>query len=607
VPFFFGQILTLLPLHIFYTIHQAFSPDGKTLASGGSDHLVRLWNTTTQEKVGEFVGHDSWVTYVTFSSDGKFLASSSDIRGKALDPNDKNDLSVRIWDVKTQKQIGSPMIAHSGPHIKYMVFSPNGKFLVSSGSDGIRLWDVATHTQLVNQPFGNDISGVGVTQLLLNRDGKILTTLDDASRVRFWDVSDPSNVKETGKLFQLPQGITSIALSLDGKTLASGSTDNTVRLWDVATQNQVGQPLIGHRLYVTKVAFSPDGKFLVSGSDDNTVILWDVKQPNLLSQLLPSRPFSNSNIKDGKTGYAYSPNGKLAVSGDAKGVIRFWDVETGIQIGQPITAHIKSIGSLAFSPDGKTLASGENDINSSLDQNVSVKLWDVANHKQIGRQLDGHVFGVLSLAFSPDGKILAAGSSDRSVLFWDVATGERIGKFDGFKRAVISLTFSTDGQILAAGNEDSTIILFNMKKSQVIGQPLTAHTAEVTSLAFSPDQKILASAGNDHIIRLWDVITRQSLGGFVTDDNDEVQNLIFSPDGKALISSSGDNSIGSQKSIIKQWSVDFELWKRLACQIANRNLTKEEWQQYVGEIEPYHKTCLDLPDQIDTPSNNSTP
>ncbi|MFI0607111.1 MAG: caspase family protein [Anaerolineae bacterium] len=225
---------------------------------------------------------------------------------------------------------------------------------------------------------------------------------------------------------------------------------------------------------------------------------------------------------------AFSPDGKTLAAG-SEGTIILWDVASRSPIGQPLAGHSDYVLSVAFSPDGKTLASGSRD--------NTIILWDVASWSPIGQPLDGHSSYVTSVAFSPDGKTLASGSYDKRIILWDVASRSPIGQpLDGHSDAVLSVAFSPDGKTLASGSGDETIMLWDVTSRSPIGQPMDGHSDAVYSVAFSPDGTTLASGSWGGTIILWDVASRSPIGQPLDDHSERVNSVAFSPDGKTLAS-----------------------------------------------------------------------
>ena len=246
---------------------------------------------------------------------------------------------------------------------------------------------------------------------------------------------------------------------------------------------------------------------------------------------------------------AFSPDGKTLASGSYDQTIILWDVsnpDVPRQRGQPLVGHTGAIYSLAFSPDGKTLVSGSHD--------RTILLWDVSNPdvpKQLGQPLIGHTSNVMSLSYSPKGNIFASGGHDKTIILWDVSnidTPQKIGeRITGHSDSVLSLAFSPDGQLLASGGQKKEIILWDLSQPsepQQIFPILIGHKSDIISVNFSPDGMVLASASSDSII-LWDIqnpYEARKIGQPITTDT-SCTNLTISPDGGLIASSHSDGNI----------------------------------------------------------------
>ncbi len=530
----YPEIRTFLNEHTSAVWSTAFSPDSKTLASGSGDGTIILWDVLTGKIIGQFLtGHTDSVYRLEFSPDGKMIASGS------------GDGTIILWDVLTGKPIGQPLKGYDA------TFSPDGKTLAfGSDNNTIILLDITTR-----QPISHSLKSMGGGMIMaLSPDSKMLVSRDEYGVVILWDVSTG---KPMGQIIELDLGsITSAVFSLDNKMLAFSGSGN-ISLWNIATRQPIGQPLTGHTWLVNSMTFSPDSKTLASGScgeiafdsedasvgcSQGEIILWNVATGKPIGQPLTEHADSVYSI-------AFSPDGKTLASGSLDHTIILWDMATMLNtsvstrpiIGQSLTGHTDYVSSVAFSPDGKTLASGSAD--------NAIILWDVSTGRSIGHPLMGHTDYVSSVAFSPDGKTLASGSADNTIILWDVSTGRPIGQpltghIDSkYSVALYSVAFSPDNKTLASGSWDNTIILWDIATHQPIGQPLTGHTNSVLSVAFSPDGKTLASGSQDNTIILWDVATRQPIGQPLMGHTSVVSSVAFSPDGKTLASGSGDNTI----------------------------------------------------------------
>ena len=500
------QELDLLTGHTEKVTSIAFSPDGRTLASGsggfaGSEDKMRLWDVTTGEHKYTLIGHT-----VAFSPDGRTLASA---RGG----------EIYLWDAVTGEH------KHTLTGHKYEVngveFSPDGKTLASgSGDQTIRLWDANTGEHKRTLTGHTD----DVTSVSFSPDGRTLASGSWDDTIRLWDASTGEHKRTlTGHT----SWVKSVSFSPDGRTLASGSVDETVRLWDIAT-GEDKRTLAGHTGSVISVTFSPDGNTLTSGSVDGTVRLWDANTGAYIRTLT------------GHTGrvssVAFSPDGVILARGNDD-AIHLWDVVTG-EHKHTLIGHTSWIDSVAFSPDGRTLASG------SGSGDKTIRLWDAVTgeHKWT---LTGHTGSVRSVAFSPDGNTLASGSSDKTIRLWDIVTRER--KFTRHSRGTFtSVAFSPDGRTLAGGIDvnpvfrDESIRLWDTVTGE--DKRVAGSTTDVYSLSFSPDGKTLASGSSDKTIRLWDAATGEHKHT-LTGHTGSVRSVVFSPDGKTLASGSGDQTI----------------------------------------------------------------
>ncbi|MEV6735275.1 trypsin-like peptidase domain-containing protein [Streptomyces sp. NPDC051364] len=457
-----------LPLHKRLSGHTAsvpavaFSPNGKTLATGSADKTVRLWNVTTGKTRKTLTGHTEWVEDVAFSPDRKTLATASD------------DNTARLWNVTTGKT-RKTLTGHTDALLS-VAFSTDGKTLATaSGDKTVRLWNVTTgktrKTLTGHTGWVEDVA--------FSPDRKTLATASDDKTVRLWNAT-------TGKTRKIltghTQAVLGVAFSTDGKTLATGSTDQTVRLWNVTT-GKTRKTLTGHNNSVNSVAFSPDGKTLATASSDSTAKLWDVATGVTRTTLIGHTDLIYSST--------FSPNGHTLATASGDKTARLWDVTTA----ETLVGHTDSVNSVVFSPDSKTLATASGD--------KTVRLWNATTGKT-SKTLTGHTNWVYGVAFSPDGKTLATASEDKTARLWDATTGKTIRTLT-HTDVVNSVAFSPDSKTLATAGYDYTAHLWDVATGKTL-RTLTGHTNSVNAVAFSPDGKTLATASTDKTARLWNVV-----------------------------------------------------------------------------------------------------
>ena len=616
----------------------AFSPDGKTLATSSEDRSIWLWdvsNAYAPQKMSQIVGELTGpVEVVAFSHDGKTLASGND------------DNSIRLWDVsdlKSPKSLGQPILGHSG-WVNSLVFSQDDTVLASGGQDGfIGLWDVSDpkSPRALLQPSEGFM--FMVRGLALSPDGKTLA-FTRLNILYLIDITDPASPVELAKLFTNNSDAYDVYFSPDGKTLGTWTDDGIVWLWDITdplNPVSIKQPILEEDKVFINAIFSTDGMTFVSLNSDNDIEIWNIANPSFPQAI--SQPLGNT--LSAAYGMTISPDGNTLATGNMDGT-QLWDVSNPASprpVGQPINDNFSDDDrfiqnlfgnfysiNLTFSPDQNTL------LRWSMGENIEI--WDVSdiNTPSLTGQLQNDASK--EAIFSPDGKILAT-LTDAGVLLWDYSNPTNPQSFGQglWNYGASSMAFLGDGKTLAVGYDEAILRLWdltNPKRPQVINQPLSGFTGPIWNLAFSPQNNILAAGCSDGKVWLWDMSdpqNPQALGQPAGSDIDGINKLVFSPNGKVLASVSKNNIqlwdvsdpahmvqlsqplqgytsgilylvfTADGKSLITAgydgvawlWNIDTETWQSQACEIANRNLTYNEWVQYISS-KAYHFTCPDL-------------
>ena len=336
-------------------------------------------------------------------------------------------------------------------------------------------------------------------------------------------------VQETN-LLQGHQGeVLSVAFSPDGQRIVSGSVDNTLRLWDVYTGQPIGDPL-RHTISVGSVVFSPDGQHIAS-SDGGTIRLWDAQTGRPIGQPLKGH-------RDLINAIAFSPNGRYIASAGLDKTIRLWNVQTHQAVREPIKGHQQGIKTIAFSPNGQRIVSGSY----GGEEKDTLRFWDAETGQPIGNPVKGHFINALT--FSPDGQRIAITSSPYEVKFVDAQTGQLIGKpLIGHRDLINAIAFSPDGHLIATSSRDNTIRLWDAKNSQPIGKPLRGHLNFVLSARFSPDSQRIVSGSSDNTVRIWDIQTQpigERIKWYRFNDTYPVS---ISSDGRRIISIDDDSTL----------------------------------------------------------------
>jgi WD40 repeat protein len=413
-----GQEVKTLQGHAHHIVSLAFTRDSKTLASGGWDGIVKLWDVDTVTELATLPALPGHLRSLAFSPDDRTLVV-------ACSPDDS---VLHLFDTASWTLKSKIALKHS---VWALAFVPPGKMLAMACPDRLVRLRSLVKPQEYLALKGHPLQAWAVA---FAPDSQTLASSSDDSTVRLWD---PATGQEQHVLWGHGALVSCLAYAPDGQRLASGSYDRTVKLWDPAT-GKVQATLRDHTGVLRSVAFSPDGRTLASAGRDKMLILWD--------PATGQRRRTLQGHTDEVRCLAFSPSGKLLASASQDATVRLWDVVSGTQL--LALQDTNEIWSLAFSPDGKLLASGN--------KHSLIRMWDVTSGQEYA-SLRGHTAGVRSLAFTSGGKTLASGSADRNIRLWHCATGQELLCLKGQPREVNSVAFSRDGRRLAAALHNGSI------------------------------------------------------------------------------------------------------------------------------------------------------
>ncbi len=475
-----------------------FSPDGGWIASASGNLSVlgparpgslKVWDAETGKMVFDFPGHEFWITSVAFDPKGRYLASAS------------ADKTVKLWDLKAGTE-RSTLRGHRR-WVRAVLFTPDGSRIASAGDDQVvHLWSVESGRRLstLRGPVGR-IQGLAV-----NPEGSRLVTTTRrvkrevsqfAGAVQVWRIAGD----QTSTVFtDHDSGATSVALSRDGMYVASASSSLTsgkpgkVVVRNVAT-GKVIHAFHGKGLGFSNVAFTSDSQVVVALGGEG-IQQWSVATGQPLRSI-PIRVHPTN-------GLAVSPDGKLLAAGGTT----VWDASTGKVLfktaGHTIPSHVTA---LTFSPDGKRLASANwgGNLSKTVDgqrktikAESEVKIWDA----RTGGELLTLRGGGRGAAFSPDGRLLASGDDEGVITLFNTENGSIVATMRGHAKAVTGVAFNTDGKRVVSSGQDETLRVWDVETG-LEALALRGHAGSVVDVAVDPVRHRIASAGDDGKVRLW--------------------------------------------------------------------------------------------------------
>jgi WD40 repeat protein len=515
------------------SLESAISADKNILALGGLHRHIHLWDLRTQNFLGDLKGSGN---PIVLNKNGALLACG-------------NESAVSVWDTRNRKR----MIEIDGhkDDIRGIAFSPDGQTLATASYGGtitwpwqknkydnsVALWDIKSGREIQRWQMRK---GQGPFGLIFSPNGRFIAIGKLASGGLL--LRDLSNGEEVQTLRNIYGGSICINFSSDERFLALGSFGSTYNmyLWDMRDNREVWR-LEAHQFPVDSVDFSPSGRTLVSVTRDywgsyfgvdEPVRIWDVKSGKEAYKL-------GYISRDEVYSVAFSPDGRFLASGGGLSAY-VWDVSTGQEI-QEIKEDIGVVYSVAVSPDGNSLASG------GL---FGACLWDIKRGWQIDKmKIKDKSYGVNNVVFSPNGQNLAVSLTKQpliqekvtnDLLLWNITENRKVRRLKGHFSSILHIAFSPNGQYLASASVDRSVILWNVASCRKVHR-LRGHKDNVTCVAFSANGEFVASGSRDKTVILWKTSVGQEIKRL--GHNGAIYSLAFSPDKGILASGIEDGTI----------------------------------------------------------------
>uniref|UniRef100_A0A6B2KWF4 NACHT domain-containing protein n=1 Tax=Arcella intermedia TaxID=1963864 RepID=A0A6B2KWF4_9EUKA len=484
----------------------------RRIVSAADDSLLKLYDGMTGEEILTLRGHKSSVAYCSFSPDGTMIGSGG------------YDKLFILWDSATG------LVKHQLEGFKGTVtgcsFHPTDsqRVAVACRDKMVRIYNIPA---LVASFEAHEKALLGCEY---SPDGTLLATCSEDHKVKVWNTDSTGQWKELKVLTGHEKTVNSVSWSPDGTRLVSASEDRKVIVWEFTPSSfLIRHRLTGHKDIATCASFDPTGTRIISGSNDNLIIIWDVESGLPVSTLVghtgsvyravffktypkeeefPQDPSKDQEDPQQAPKKLQPSDLTQIVSCSFDRTVKIWEWRENMKI----CGHEARILSVAFSPDGKKLATGARD--------KTGKIWDTATGNELAA-LVGHTSNVFGICWSPDGKLVCTASRDSTVKIWDALTGKCKCTMTNHKAAVRSCAWSPSGEHILTSSDDKTLIIWE-ESTGAVPAPATktgkseggdinwrsrgilfGHRAEVSTCAYSSDGRRAASGSEDGVIKLW--------------------------------------------------------------------------------------------------------
>jgi WD40 repeat protein len=543
-----GKLVRAFHGHTERVLSVTFNSDGTRLLTGSYDGTARLWDTATGEELRAFKGHTWWVWSAAFSPSEDAIVTAG------------QDRKCIVWPLDQPEDVDSQELCiftgHDGP-VYSAVFSPDGQYIISGGYDQrILIWhrDEARPFEFeklsqgekaipprIERELKGHTASVRSIRLITDAPLRIASASHD-NTIKIWDYA-------TGSLIQTLRGhaawVRGCDVTGDGRLAVSASHDHQAKLWNLEGYEEYRvlnvRLLAGHGDAITSATFSPDNQQILTASRDRTARTWSVGAGELIQSYAEGHDFLASQA-------IIFRNGRKFLTSGVDNSVRIWDLTTGAESAVLIGTGSRAM--VQLSPDERQILTANGD---------AAYLWDLET-RRIARTLAGHHGQVSSLAFSPDGRYVFTGDSTGRTRLWNRLTGETVWSHRAHSGRVNGAVFTADGSRILTASSDNTVGQFVVETGEDLIRETLKHGTPVTALLVSPDANHVVTNAADGQIRIWNRQERtiehvlQGVAGAVS-------NFSLSADGSRLVTvapqpdATSDKPTSEQVSVIQFWDV----------------------------------------------------